>query len=237
MSAGDASKLRRAEVVIETTDILVREDIFANNCDESEHLMRHTNDHMNAPTRILEAIRRLTESRPFGRISMSEIANEAGCSKKTLYQLFPSREDVVLAAIEEVLVTLRDRLDEVVQVPTDSTSRLEAYLALVAARSSRFRPDLLRDIHRNYPRVWAKVQTVRKEILGEIETMLRNGRLNGEFRDVHPAVVTGLFAGGLWSVLDKESLMESPLSEQEAISQFVSIVVRGLRNPGRESSR
>lgn len=59
----------------------------------------------NAATReaILDATDRLLATRGFRRVTMDDIAAEAGVSRRTIYMYFPSKEEVGLSSIDRVV--------------------------------------------------------------------------------------------------------------------------------------
>lgn len=62
-------------------------------------------------TTILQAVRDLIEDRPWGSITMTEIARRAGVSRQTLYNEFGSRKDLARAYALEVSDALLQRVE------------------------------------------------------------------------------------------------------------------------------
>src|SRR5882724_11981977 len=81
-----------------------------------------------AAQRIVTAARHHFFAHGFRGVTMDDLAQELGMSKKTLYRCFPSKADVVKAV-------LLDKLDGV-----------EAELAVIVSRSSRNFPTALHDV-------------------------------------------------------------------------------------------
>lgn len=61
---------------------------------------------------ILDATDRLLVSRGFRKVTMDDIAAEAGVSRRTVYMYFPSKEEVGLSSIDRVVETTYARLVE-----------------------------------------------------------------------------------------------------------------------------
>ena len=60
---------------------------------------------------VIEAAARVLAGRGVGRATMSAIAREAGMSKRTLYELFPSRDTLIAACVRRVRMSLVRPLD------------------------------------------------------------------------------------------------------------------------------
>lgn len=81
--------------------------------------------------RILEAVRRLIGDLGFANLNMRDVAAEAGVAHATLYNLFESKDGLVLAA-------LRDNLDRIANSGgMAGLSALERYFKLLAAVTER----------------------------------------------------------------------------------------------------
>lgn len=61
---------------------------------------------------ILDATDRLLAARGFRKLTMDDIAAEAGVSRRTIYMYFPSKEEVGLSSIDRVVEATHERLLE-----------------------------------------------------------------------------------------------------------------------------
>ena len=62
---------------------------------------------------IIEAARKLFHKFGFKKVSMDEIANVAGVTKKTIYMHFPSKEELLKYFIKEELSNMKNIVEEV----------------------------------------------------------------------------------------------------------------------------
>lgn len=113
----------------------------AQSCPAAEKRGRGRPQQMDAATRrahIIEAATTLMHSDAFEDISMSAVAREAGMSKRTLYELFDSREALLGAAIEEIGRNLFKPLSELDRA-RDLPERLCLLLTMDAPRKDEAR--------------------------------------------------------------------------------------------------
>ena len=63
--------------------------------------------------KIVEAARNLFYRYGFKKVSMDEIANEAGVTKRTIYMYFKSKEDLLKYFIQEEIENMKEIVEEV----------------------------------------------------------------------------------------------------------------------------
>ena len=68
---------------------------------------------------IIEAARKLFYQFGFKKVSMDEIAREAGVTKKTIYMYFNSKEELLKYFIEEEIEEMRQIVEEVESMNLD----------------------------------------------------------------------------------------------------------------------
>jgi AcrR family transcriptional regulator len=81
-----------------------------------------------ARTRILDAADRLLARYGFRKMTVDDIAREAGIGKGTVYLSFPSKEEIALSCIDRMVSTLLDRLRELAGGHGSADQRLRAML-------------------------------------------------------------------------------------------------------------
>jgi AcrR family transcriptional regulator len=87
---------------------------------------------------ILATLERLLEERPFGDVSVDDLAKGAGLSRPTFYFYFPSKEAVLLTLLDRVMVAANSRLESFGDMQTedrDASLRagINAFFATFAA--------------------------------------------------------------------------------------------------------
>jgi AcrR family transcriptional regulator len=62
---------------------------------------------------ILDAVERLIGRYGYQKMTLDDIAREAGVGRRTIYLHFPSKEEVALCSIDRVVARVRGRLEEI----------------------------------------------------------------------------------------------------------------------------
>jgi AcrR family transcriptional regulator len=77
---------------------------------------------------IIDAAERVIARNGFRKMTMEDLAREAGVSKRTVYMYFKSKEDVGLASIERVVEQVHDRLQELLESALPPPKKLRLML-------------------------------------------------------------------------------------------------------------
>ncbi|GEO20936.1 TetR family transcriptional regulator [Cyclobacterium qasimii] len=114
---------------------------------------------------------------------MDEIARLAGISKKTIYEEFSSKEELVNAAIEAFISEYKCDLDEMGTIDDSAIDHLFGMTRYLRETFSSMNPLLMQDIQRFYPKCWQKINEFKTEkVLRNIVMVLDQGKQSGDFR-------------------------------------------------------
>jgi AcrR family transcriptional regulator len=79
---------------------------------------------------ILDAVERLIERYGYRKMTMEDVAREAGIGKGTIYLHFPSKEDVALSAVDRITRRIQERLREIARSHGAPVERLRQMLVM-----------------------------------------------------------------------------------------------------------
>lgn len=140
-----------------------------------------------APTRtaLLDAAERLLGRLGYRKVTMEDLAQEAGVSRRTVYVYFRSKEEVVLGTIDRIVDRVSARLEEVARSESSAAERLRDMLV----ERIRVRVETVRDYAHALDGIFAALRPAyleRRKAYFEAEAeqlagVLRQGQRNGEF--------------------------------------------------------
>ncbi|MCD4651595.1 MAG: TetR/AcrR family transcriptional regulator [Candidatus Cloacimonetes bacterium] len=87
---------------------------------------------------LLDSAKKLSVSRGFLAISTAEIAKTAGVAHGTLFAHFPTRDELIIAILDNELDIVSDRLYRVIAAESDFRNTLSAYLDYIASEEDFF---------------------------------------------------------------------------------------------------
>ena len=173
---------------------------------------------------ILETTARLASEQGILSVTMSEIAEETGIGRATLYKYFPDVESILLAWHERQISGHLEHLVEVRNRAGDAGERLRAVLeafAWISHGSHGHRdPELSAFLHRDQ-----QVARAQRELHRMISDLVNQGAKAGELReDVGPAELATYCLHALAAA--------GSLRSRAAVGRLVAVVLAGLRRPG-----
>jgi AcrR family transcriptional regulator len=181
---------------------------------------------------IVQVARRLLIARGYHGTSMDEVAELVGISKATLYQHFPSKDDLIVRLIVEYL----DRLLALVEQPARAADPLERLTAalrfLVAVHAQGLGPDVetqageLRALLLGRPACRARYERV----IERLTALVRGGQASGVIRpDLPPPVVVQALFGLSCAVGVVCGTRGGPLDARGVADSVVSLFLDGVR--------
>lgn len=119
----------------------------------------------------------------FSRVTMDEIAKETNTGKGTLYRYFPSKEDLLIAAIQKNISEIEKRIQQEMDNDKDSLEKLDSYILLLSQRLKHVQTTQLLDIERNVPQAYEIICEARERIINKtLTTIFSEGKESGVFR-------------------------------------------------------
>lgn len=180
--------------------------------------------------RILDGVRELFFRFGFSKVTMDEAAEKLGMSKKTLYQHFPSKEDLLQAVTKDHM----DEMDEEIRCLCDAKGspldKLKTMMAYVTGIYARMSDSLIHDLRRSAPDVWKRVEQCRRDhIFNELGGLIKEGRRKGIFRkDVDEKLFLLIYFHTMQSLMNPEALSGLSYKPSQVFDAIVKVLFEGL---------
>ena len=111
-------------------------------------------------------------------------------------------------------------------------------MAFIVRQMGEISPAFLRDLERHHPALYARMESVRAEILPHVwGKLLADGAAEGLIRsDLDPAFVSEMMLATARTLLRPDALDRLKLEPREVIDQMLTILFNGLLTPaGRKA--
>lgn len=127
--------------------------------------------------RIIARAEELFLANGYSTTTAKHLADSLGISKKTLYRVFGSKEDILYAVVLRITQSVTARSEVLfANRSRPPRERIWDLMSLLTAQYARLRmPGVLDDIRRNAPVVWAMFQEWRRNGVDRFEELLREG--------------------------------------------------------------
>lgn len=130
-------------------------------------------------------------------VSMDDLAQDMGMSKKTIYSVFPSKESLISKVI---LRHIQNDQKEIMAIRAEAGDAIEEIWHIsqhVLKFLSQIKPSLIFDLKKFYPQCWALIEKQHFDFIKEtIETNIIRGQKEGLYRhDINADIVAKLYVG------------------------------------------
>lgn len=189
--------------------------------------------------RILETARDKFFQLGFTRVTMDEIARDLGISKRTLYEHFTSKEELLREGLKRMTKEVETTIEETLRDETsDFVDKLIQVWTFMASRLSKIGPVFQSDLQRHAPGVWKEVDSRRSRIVKKkFGELFKKGAQNKTFRsDINAQLLILIFSTLIQRIINPETLSQLPFSASQAFEAIISVMFEGiLTDQGRAS--
>ena len=128
----------------------------------------------------------------FKNVTMDDLARQIGISKKTLFELFENKDELVLETIKHMLETNRAETEAVLKSSKNAVEQLINVITIMEKMLRGLNLISYMDLQRYYPAAYQYLETFKREhMLTDIIENLKQGIAEGLYRsDVNVEVVS-----------------------------------------------
>jgi AcrR family transcriptional regulator len=187
-----------------------------------------------ARQRILGAAREQFLAHGFHRVTMDDLAEGLGMSKKTIYTQFPSKSALLEAMLLDKFRCAEEELEAITsECSADFLTGLHRLLECVQRHTEEIRPPFVRDIQREAPDLFKVVQARRREVMQRsFSKLLGEGRREGLIRKDTPVhLLIEILLGAVEAIINPPRLAELGLSPKSGFTAIVSVILEGALTP------
>ena len=181
--------------------------------------------------RIVAAARQYFFTHGFRRVTMDDIAEELGISKKTLYTCFTSKLSLLTAVLDNKLDEVEAGCEKAVEgCNTDFRNSLQSLLQFIRSQTQEIQPPMIRDMQRELPEVFQRVERRRSEIIGKnFGKLFAEGRKTGILRSEIPAALAvEAMLASVNAVMNPATMNRLGMVPKTAFTAIISLLLEGL---------
>ena len=162
------------------------------------------------------------------KFTMDDLALRLGISKKTLYQYYPSKDQMISTLVDMAIEDMENQTQEILDSDRDFASRL---IALVTLEPKVFGaiPDWVReDIRRCRPQDWVRIDLYREREAVLIVRVLEEGIAAGHLRSISAPVAAQILFSACGGLLEYKFLAANNLTFSDGLQQLKDIFLYGV---------
>lgn len=163
-------------------------------------------------------------------VSMDDIARELGISKKTLYQFFENKEDLILKTIESHLQDEVCDMDLIISHATNALQEIMLLARHIIGQFQELTSSVVYDLKKYYPEAWNLIDHMQRDhVYKSILDNLKRGVAEGDYRsDLNPEIMARLHVGSLYLPIDQSLFPVREFQPDQVFKEYIYHFVRGV---------
>jgi TetR/AcrR family transcriptional regulator, cholesterol catabolism regulator len=186
---------------------------------------------MDIKTRILDQASQMFFRFGIRSITMDEIAESLGMSKRTLYENFATKEELLKECIEfQYRENIRLRDDIMRAFSDDPLEIFHQHFRHAMITLSSIHPNYITDLQKYYSTIWRKhIQSKQEENISFTVKQIEKGKEKGIFRqDVDAEIMSRAAHSGIQMMVSPHIFPETRFPRSEVFRQVTVNFIRGM---------
>jgi AcrR family transcriptional regulator len=179
---------------------------------------------------IVEAARAHFFSHGFRSVTMDDLAEELGMSKKTLYAHFPGKMQLLEAVLANKFAGVEAKLNEITRAhPHDFSAALHELLTNTQRELDEIKPPFVRDMRQKAPHVFKVVERRRAALIERFfGKLFIEGQRTGMVRkDVPAKLMIEILLAMVQGIMNPPKIEELGMTPKEGFAGILKIVLEG----------
>jgi AcrR family transcriptional regulator len=161
-------------------------------------------------------------------VRIGQLAAEASCSRSTLYELAPSKEDLLLLVLDRMMRRIMRRGTEAILQLADPVDRVRALMISGALDLGALGPRFMEAV-RQHPPARLLFEHRIAEGRDALESLIADAVDSGQFRPVNAAMVSEAMIAVLLRFTDPDFARSSRRAAAGGLAELVDVLLDGLR--------
>ena len=165
----------------------------------------------------------------FRKVTVAQLARGLRCSRRTLYELAPTKDDLFLLVLDRYLARVRRMGIEAAATAATPEQAIAAYLHPAVSESRKIGPALSRDVagFSKARKAWEAHMHQRMALL---RGLVDKGVEQGVFRPINAVLVAEIMEASTRRIKDPDFLAATGMPISEAFSELYHLLQYGLRS-------
>ena len=167
----------------------------------------------------------------FSKVTMEEIAEALGMSKKTLYQHYESKMELLKELVEHRVTECNGLMCGLhVTEEMDFVQKLKKMIEFVGQQYASLNKHFVEDMRKHAPEVWKLIdEHRRRHIVEEFSQLIKEGVEKGKFRrDVDEKLSTTIMLTLVENLINPQTLAEMPFTATQIFENISKIFFEGF---------
>lgn len=172
----------------------------------------------------------------FHKTTMDEIASDLRISKKTIYKYFPSKENLISAAISLFQKHILAQVTKIVNTNDNAVLKIFKIFEFIGGLMQKLDEKALADLKSRRPEVWEQIDDFRTNLIqSNLFKIIDQGKIEGLIKEYPTEIIMAIYVSAIRSVINPDFVMNNRLTLDEAKNLTIDIIMSAiLTEKGKE---
>jgi len=182
--------------------------------------------------KIIEGAHKLFLNNGIRNVSMDDIARNLGISKKTIYQYFENKTDLLKQILDFLMTNIKAKIKELENRNLNAIDVLLEMSKIVGSKLMKFNPIVSFELQKYFPVIFEEYKSVKKQIMKNfIIRNIEKGIKEGYYRsNLNSEVVAHLYFEKIEDLYKPEAIDQESFSFEELFRVMFENHIRGISN-------
>lgn len=162
------------------------------------------------------------------RFTMQDLATRLKVSKRSLYENFSSKENLIDEMVDIILSDMTEKEHAIFARDIPIPEKVEALLTIHPYDAEMFNTNVYEDLKRMYPQQWQKIENSRLERQRHVEVLLTQGIEEGTLRPFQVSLIGHILKDAFESFTSYSFLAGNGLTYEKAMHNLLDILFKGM---------
>lgn len=190
--------------------------------------------------RILDCTEERIFSEGLKNLTMDEVASDAGVSKKTLYRVIPSKNDLILMVVNRKMDGVERKQKAVIEDPgLGFQEKVDGVIRVISKVLVQVGRRAIQDLSRLSPDLWELIRRRRQSIIKGLMVLLEEGRREGVVRDdLSAEFIAAFFLQTVDTMITPQMVLKLDMPPKDLVDGVLKMFFNGvLKEPVAEGRR
>lgn len=163
------------------------------------------------------------------KFTMDDVAKNLRMSKKTLYNIYRNKEEMLLAVADYCFAEIKEHEKRIVEDETlDVTEKIRRIMVVLPERYQNIGLSNLYQLKEKYPSVYKRVEQYLDTDWDATIALLEQGMKEGKIRTISIPLLKTMFESTLEAFFATDVLVKEQMRYEDAMQQLIELIMQGI---------
>jgi AcrR family transcriptional regulator len=180
--------------------------------------------------KIIQQVSQLYLKYGIKSVTMDDVARELGVSKKTLYEHFKDKADLVRKFILYSIENIETKFNQATSKKLNAIDTLIEISKMITSFLGEFNPSICYDLQKYYPSIWKMIIDYKRDrVSANVYKNLQKGIKEGLYRnDINPEIIAKIYVSRIEASMNPDNKFSNEVHSTLLYNELMKYHIRGI---------